>query len=985
MPKVRFDEGPRLGDTVVIPIYTTDVDGEPLNPYKVNSVTIYYLERGVASSLESHEFKDGDQTISFATATPVKTFGNESNPAWLSDDTSDAQIKKVEQDEAGNPLFGVFEAEWTPEFNREGDYFVCWTWTPIIAGTSMSRFVRFYLRSNTTITTTLPTQATVPGKYEMLLDRYLPEVYKSILSDDDMAPDIIRRLNNSVAAAFTDLEDRANQILGLTDANAINESLLPYLANFFSWKLKSNDQNLWRRQIKKAMSLYKQKGTYKGLKEALDECGIRLIKVTKYWQVVSKSTWQEAFRVESDNQDSFTLAKIPLPLDPANFSLSILPAGATAYTTLASSDVSFFVDDGVAYMDWVGAFELKKDDILRVIYKVAAVPDQSVEDYIRTLPLADNRSEITMRDLNICYPKKNWNVRLIADDDVMLPIVCPFKHPYHPWVVFGKVRTEFPYSENIYNMDEYNGSLRDSTDPCDINRDFLDDCPCCLSSKISIDVDLLQMSNDRMVEAGEVLRDFLPFHAQIHSINFNGAIDEFILPPQEEISTYIVNDMNDNILNGQMVVNRTIQPWTDNVKRNMLASSNSLVTDPAGRGFNLAHTLYYPAEAFDHYTMGIDAANNYLEILSGLNAGAYRLTNPLGNTMDFTTTPPFPFDKTQFPFRLSNVLHVGSGDVYQDDFFNFSDANVNFSRFVITTKKDSPAWWRVKVKTGPNAGTYDIWDILPDNTLVLLGWPTTTNVSGLNYDLIDENSFVHASSLSGKVIVTRRGRFETTDNLVQQYLIQLGNFVQIGSTQYKITEFLTDSKCYLEGYAAGTQVGIATVKFYKRLVDNGIGQVGIRGMKLTTATNYYNTLQVSEDLDDDQHKDNFIILIGTNYYQIASWSNVADGSGRFPIILNGTPLPEWGTAGVNNITFQIIQFLKTSPVTVTKTFPEVITHTVDRVDRRGNEVITNTVATGGSGMTAAMAAAMLNALNSGQPLDMVSQQESITFTIEYKE
>ncbi|MFX4963529.1 hypothetical protein ABTC07_19825, partial [Acinetobacter baumannii] len=73
-------------------------------------------------------------------------------------------------------------------------------------------------------------------------------------------------------------------------------------------------------------------------------------------------------------------------------------------------------------MDWIGAFQLNKDDILKVVYKVAPVLDQSVEDYIRSLPLADNRSEAVMRDNNICYPKKNWNVRLIAEDEVMLPV-----------------------------------------------------------------------------------------------------------------------------------------------------------------------------------------------------------------------------------------------------------------------------------------------------------------------------------------------------------------------------------------------------------------------------------------------------------------------------------------------------------------------------------------------------------------------------------
>ncbi|MFZ8474665.1 phage tail protein, partial [Staphylococcus aureus] len=91
------------------------------------------------------------------------------------------------------------------------------------------------------------------------------------ISDGDVTPDVLNRFNNSVAASFTDLENKANQILGLQDANALHEALLPYLSNLFNWKLKTGDPNLWRRQIKQAVPLYKQKGTYKALKEAMAE------------------------------------------------------------------------------------------------------------------------------------------------------------------------------------------------------------------------------------------------------------------------------------------------------------------------------------------------------------------------------------------------------------------------------------------------------------------------------------------------------------------------------------------------------------------------------------------------------------------------------------------------------------------------------------------------------------------------------------------
>jgi len=982
MPLVRFDAGPKIGDDILIEIDTTDADGNPWTPYKVNTVTIYYLERGVASGGTTQEFTDGDLTISFSNAVPVKVFGDAGNPAWFSEDPAESLLTQITEDEEGNPIAGRFQVVWYPEFIREGDYFICFTWEPIIAASTLSDYLRFYLKSNTTLTTTMPLHATKPGKYEKLMDRYLPEMFKNVLSNDDVTPDVLSRLNLAVAGAFTDLEDRANQILSLQDANALTDALLPYLANLFSWKLKTQDSRLHRRQIKRAIPVYKQKGTLKGLKEALEESGMSLTSIKQYWQVASTSTYQEAFRVAADGEEAFKLTKVPLAVDLLNFELSILPAGTTTYAPLTSSDVTFTVTDGVGYMNWVGSFELEKDDILKVLYKVAPVANQSIENYIRSLPLMDTRSEIVMRDLDFCYPKKNWNIRLIAEDDAMFPLICPTRHPYHPDVIFGKIRTEFPYSENIYNMDEYNGSTRDSLLPCDIDRDFLDACPCCLSSSLSLDVELQNLSNDRMSECQEILRDFLPFHARLYSVNFNGSQEEFLLPPVEEISTYMTSIINDKVIHGQLVVNRSIQPWIENKKREMLAAASTVATASNGVGFNQAISLYYGAENFDNYTMGLDVSNNILEILSGLNTGSYSITNPNDHLADFTNPAllPQPFDQTKFPFRLSNVRYTGGGDIFQDDKFIFSDATVNFSKFNIRVKKTDPTWWKITVVSGPQAGTYDIYDVLPDGTLVILGWPTTTTVNNINYQLVSDGSFIAATSTAGKVTVERRGRFESTADLIDQYHIKVGHYLQLSGQQYKIIGFLNDSDFYVSGYTSGTQVGIPSIKILKRLVDNGIGQLAVRGMRLETTTNYYSTLGVSSVLDNNQHMQNFTVLISSKYYQIASWSSTANGSGRYEIVLNGQPVLNWGaTTGTSSISFSIVKFDKTSPVDVTVTFPQFATHSITKVDRRGEEVF-GTVQV--SGMPPSLVAEYLNSVDDTQPFEVITQGESITYTIE---
>src|ERR1022692_599876 len=122
MPLVSFDQNPKIGDTVQIQFGTTDVDGNPFNPYKVNNVTIYYLDRGIASSDSFYEFTDSTGTlVTFANAIPAKSYGSNGTPAWLSPDTTDALIQKIEFDPSGNELTGIFEVDWTPDLNREGD------------------------------------------------------------------------------------------------------------------------------------------------------------------------------------------------------------------------------------------------------------------------------------------------------------------------------------------------------------------------------------------------------------------------------------------------------------------------------------------------------------------------------------------------------------------------------------------------------------------------------------------------------------------------------------------------------------------------------------------------------------------------------------------------------------------------------------------------------------------------------------------------
>lgn len=716
----KLDESPTIADIVSIELLTPGSDEcFTSNPYKVDKVTIYSLGRNHFSGTpfifeEKHlnpkvlaEYEKAkaiacvgtptedqlkevkrlkselNDTVSknssyYSELVPVKVLGDESNPAWLSTDTDNAFIENVPLDADGNNQFGNFKYNWNPVQSREGDYIVCWTWTPNAAGDSISSFLKFNLEGSTVLTTSIPTHFTNPEKYTTLLERYLPEVYKSKLSEADVTPETLDKFHKAIAKGFTFIEDMANQSVDLLDANSTHESLLNLLSNMFNLRLKSDDPTLWRRQIKTAVPLFKRKGTGGSLKESFLQADMDLKKVTKLWQITSPYTWQESFKTDTivnkssgtvviqavenlvgsgpsgsspthyiaitttdgtvvtatatanggattttntnsptwaivtgnndstaanlatclnanskltatANNESVTITQVDagvsgdttivltdpdevsmsktdfiggLPMfalekvvlgssDTDNNVLYRMPKGASSYTELVLADhVTFSTSEGVTTMTWKSSssITLAEGDFVKIVYEVVNVPsvsEQTVEDYIRSLPLADQRDE-TLQD----YPLKNWNVKLVEEDDALFDVLMPDRHPFHDPVLYGKIRTEFPYSENIYNMEEYNGSLRDSTDPCHLDKYFVDKCQYCQSSKFNLDLEIKDLSTDRVNEAESIVEEYTPFHSVLHQINFSGGFDEFVLSPIEDLEGTVKYSITENVLSG---------------------------------------------------------------------------------------------------------------------------------------------------------------------------------------------------------------------------------------------------------------------------------------------------------------------------------------------------------------------------------------------------------------------------------------------------
>lgn len=1057
MPTVTVNDNPKISDDILFELQTPDAaDCFSVNPYQINSVKIYYVERsfnGNNSYLTSSEIVDTSlaaqlaiakqaactspsvenfavveqiqnrielskitNNIFYHEAKTVYVLGNDIDPAWDISSGLNSPIT-FEKDSDGNNIVGHFNLIWSSNGMREGDYFICHTWTPFNGSDKLSNYQYFHLSGNTQITTSIPTHFTKPEKYSILQERYLPEMFKVHITESDLTPEVTQELNKSVAKGFTFLEDMANQMVDLIDANATHESLLQTLAGTFGIKLKSHDPTLWRKQIKQAVPLFKKKGTLEGLKEALSQASITLKKFTRLWQLISQYTSHEVLVYSGSS--SFVLSKtMILPIVPDNFAIYYRGINSDEWTEITKDYVNITNNGDTTTMQWIGdqlsshGIVLQYGDSIRILYQIKAIPnpsEQTLENYVRSLSLMDQRDERIQN-----YPPKNWNVRLLEEDDSLFDILIPNTHPFAESVVYGKVRTEFPYSENVYNMEEYNGSKRDSTKPCDIDKDFTDTCSAGLSSKYNVDIEIENISNERIIEAQEILNEFTPFHSVLHSITLGGSMTEIIPPPVETIDVIASHQYEEFAVIDppQMIFNRNMEE-TDLLLRNELANSN-VVASTTGTGRNQRTVLFCPEVWFDQIGLDSISSLNYLEILApSTNAGTYAVSNPVKHHATFAAIEPL--NQTAFAFRLSReiVRKNTSASIVQKDTFFFSDTEDNFSQY------NAAIGWKIKIIRYDNMPevnlTYNITAILPNGTFILQNTGTLplTNASKIRYSLLNASSQIIKTSITGTLSVKRQGVLDLTGGNVLirgntvatstvtdiRNIVKIGDYVLYSGSQYKVSGFVDGQNFQLliDNYTTGN-VGGVTAVIYRRLADNKVGYVRYDGMTLTTAVNYETNQQIMNGanapvdpnsiLDNDKFKENFLVLINAKYYTI---SNI-DGN---TIYLNG-PMIDWGTTGTS-VSFNLIRYTEPQIDIPERQNPATIGYEFPFIDRRGNEVFpikqevlspfmmdseVLAIDSQNNNNVLSLKAAILN---DKSPLDVISQSESISVTIERRE
>lgn len=1058
MAILTINDNPSITDTIIFSITTPDAAGCFLaDPYEVNTVTIYYVQRDFANGNTSlyenktyetssiqiaeeaealacasptpenienakklraeAESNSSTSAVYFNEASPVNIVGNDQYPAWLSTDPENAFLEHITLDANNNTVYGQFTYTWQPKGMREGDYFICWTWTPIIAGTTLTAHTKFSLIGDTQITTSIPTHFTDPKKYPTLLDRYLPEMYKMVLKSGDRTPDVLEKLNKSISSGFTDLENLANQIVDLQDANSLHESLIPYLSNFFDLKLKTSDPTRWRGQIKRAIPLFKSKGTMRGLDEALEHAAIKLRKLTHLWEIISNYTWQEVFTYSGSND--FILEKVALPVDFINFEIYLRPFDSDSWIQLTLDYIVFNTVDNVTTMTWVGntlsidAIDLVNGDELRVIYLYNAIPspmDQSLEFYLRSLPLMDQRDE---RDQ--IFPLKNWNTRVIAENDMLLDLLIPNRHPYCDFITYGKIRTEFPYSENIYNMDEYNGSIRNSKVPCDIDRDFISPCTACFGSSYNIDLEIENLSDDRIIEAQEVLNEFVPFHAVLHTLNFIGSRNDYIESPLEDIEYFVDYSGEEFVLAGeaQIYFTRYMKLYkTEGLLRNQLANYSLAVPTTTGTAYNDNVVMFCPTTRFDNLGMILDGTAE-LHILSPSPlTGVYYVNTPNGNVVNIAgVLEPIAncnnifamngtLNSCAFAFDLNNPILSGTlCNIAQDNVIILQDVSQYFLASGVQSQFDvdhgtAISAWTVYIPAY-DATPYTILNVTPENGLLLEdhgGTLPSSNVTGVSYQVKNGATTVFSSSM-GHFHVQKRGRVTALSLAVQpvQNVLKLTNYYHfINNEEYPIIGFVdnTSDQYYIGNYQDNMgnnrgDINNANLTVKEKLIKQQLGYFSSRGLKLQMSGNYESSLGIQngvnnlvvadEGVENDGFKENFIVIIDSDSYFISEIDgNSPVGNTTFTISGNHH---YWKTllAGGTSVNVTIYKYVKEG-ATIRGQLDDLPEHTFRTLDRSGRPIITGTFQDG---------TVQSYAQPQDQALDIVNHNENISFKIEY--
>jgi hypothetical protein len=811
------------------------------------------------------------------------------DPIWIDGDTEYNQDSVLEWDTDDKEVpYGHFIFLWTPGIIKEGDYYICYSYTMRLSQyktQKYTKYIHFYIKPNIQNEISVPSHGCPPEKYITLLNHYLPRMYLENWAKQDLSVQTLESLNASIAQVFTGLDDQASRIIDILNANDTPEPYLNYLAQMFQLTLRSNDLTRWRGQIITAVPQFKRKGTLESLAQAFSQAGIYLTSYYQYWQIMFPQVWTQTFKFTGSYE--FPLRKYTnddYAADyPAIFELKLATVGTNTWVLQSPTTVSFAQDsDNVTIMTWdeTPSTTLQIGDIIYVTYVTEPLSSLQINmyEYWRDyLPLMDVRpfflinaeDEIISR-IDLQEPPFNWNVRLILPSNPMFDPFIPSKNPFTDPVVFGMIRTEFPYSENVYNMDEYNGSLRSSNNPVDMSADFEEPCSGTISAYYGLDIIVENLSDFRTTEVLGIIDDYTPFHSVLHTLNITGSIEEFTLPPVENIEWLMEYYIEDYFIAGdaQFAFNRNTliynfnSPYASSDPYGRVAFLRTDFAQPISSPITGSCTLYNKeivikalVPSVNLSNMNLNLTNNILEILdSSFYDGIY--TNYIESTEPFslvlTDVAASTFNGMEpiannnfFTWRISNLVYSGTFQVSNMNQFTIYDENINLNSYNIQTinANGSANAWTVTTSTG----TYKI--LYTNNNTIYLenGTPALNCTPASNFiysvnntqtsqQAYDSNTGVYNCCVIAKVTSST---FSLANFCIAVPSPDLYFSNDFGVNQYKFYWLDPDDSYsfYVSDYNVGLTPVTITAQIYNRLTEN-YGNFGFEGLYVSKGSNW---------------------------------------------------------------------------------------------------------------------------------------------------
>ena len=110
--------------------------------------------------------------------------------------------------------------------------------------------------------------------------------------------------------SFYDTNNDVTKLTSLLDIEKCPDNLLPYLGDLIGWRVYGSSPSAWRRQIRNAVNLYKQKGTKEGLYNAittvLPNTSFQLSAISEFYESYVPNLIYYLLKTETTVFDSFT-------------------------------------------------------------------------------------------------------------------------------------------------------------------------------------------------------------------------------------------------------------------------------------------------------------------------------------------------------------------------------------------------------------------------------------------------------------------------------------------------------------------------------------------------------------------------------------------------------------------------------------------------------------------------------------------------------